>query len=541
MRRSVLPGRRCLLPTAAARLQSGRNDANPGSDTRSDNGSGTGAGICHVASPGALNPGFDPGIDPVMSAYLSLTRGPGARPAWAVDPSVVGVGVGLRRTAGSYGTQRCLKIFVRAKRPRRDLRNPAPGHICLPDDGDTVEIDVETLPMLHPRGAAGPAVPRGGPNAVRASRGGAPWGSYGCLLRGRSEDHVYLLGCGHVLAAGSGSKRGDRLLVPDNNAGVHDAARLADWIVPTPSPWGFPNSVDAAIAEIDHPDAIARLADLLPTGISDDIRSGMSLHCLGAATGRQSTTVVCERASLAIATRTADGRLLRLGFRDQVLCRDDTSAGDSGACIVDDRGRAVGMHVFGSDATAGARLSRDLASSDGQGAVSVFTPLHAVIDAFAPERGLQLVDDATPAAIAAEPPPVDDPTDAVDVVARTIFGEARNGPAEIRHAIAEVIYNRAAQRSPRFGMSVEAVCRMPGQFSCWNPGDPHRARTLTIALDDPAIGDCVAIARDLLAGRVGTLTRGADHYHHHRVYPTYSRERTPCARIGNYVFFNDIP
>ena len=137
-------------------------------------------------------------------------------------------------------------------------------------------------------------------------------------------------------------------------------------------------------------------------------------------------------------------------------------------------------------------------------------------------------------------PPVDDLDDAIDLVARTLYGEARREPPETRLAIAEVVYNRALQRSPRFGMSVEAVCRQPEQFSCWNPGDPNRNRTLSISLRDPEIADCVTIARDLVSGRIGGLTLGADHYHHRRVSPHYAREHAPCAQIGNYLFFNDI-
>lgn len=138
-------------------------------------------------------------------------------------------------------------------------------------------------------------------------------------------------------------------------------------------------------------------------------------------------------------------------------------------------------------------------------------------------------------------PPVEVTETAIDVVARTLFGEGRSEPADMRLAVAEVIYNRAIRRVPRFGTTVEAVCRNPEQFACWNPGDPNRRHMLSLDLAAPELADCVAIARSLIAGQVGNLTRGADHYHHRRVFPFYSRDRLPCAQIGNYLFFNNIP
>ena len=317
---------------------------------------------------------------------------------------------------------------------------------------------------------------------MRADRPGAPWGAYGYLLRNRFDGRTYLLGCGHVMASGPAPRIGDRLMLSDGSTAGRAAAHLTVWTAPVPSDAGYPNTVDAALAEIDHPDAIARVSTVLPNGISGDIRSGMSPYVTGAA-------------------------------------------------LLNDRGRAVGLHAWGSDGRA----------DDGRREFSVFTPIQTVLDTFTRERELDLVTDTDPVTMPLERPPIDDLDDAIDLVARTLYGEARREPPETRIAIAEVVYNRAMRRLPKFGMSVEAVCRHPDQFSCWNPGNPHRDRTLSISLADPEIAECVTIARALVAGRVGGLTSGADHYHHRRVNPFYSRDRSPCAEIGNYLFFNNIP
>lgn len=178
----------------------------------------------------------------------------------------------------------------------------------------------------------------------------------------------------------------------------------------------------------------------------------------------------------------------------------------------------------------------------GNGHETLFVdPRWGLLGTSARGRGRDDVTDTDQVAMPTDRPPMENVDTAIGLVARTLYGEGRWGPRELRLAVAEVIYNRAMKRSPRFGMSVEAVCRRPEQFSCWNPGNPGRNGILSLPLTDPDIADCVSIARDLVAGQVSALTHGACHYHHRRIFPVYSREHTPCARIGNYLFFNDIP
>lgn len=470
--------------------------------------------------------------DPIAAAFEELTSGTGMNAGWTRDGSVSGFGIGLRRTMGAYDGERCLKVFVHRKQPRQRLAEPIPPALLLTGSGAVVPVDVEEIsPLISQATTAVAAAPDAGRNAVRSAQPGSSWGSYGFVLRHRFDERTYLLGSGHVLAGGSSPRIGDRIMLCDGTPEGRPAARLTAWTTPVPSDAGFPNRLDAGLAEIDRPETVARLSGTLPNGISGDIRSGMRLHLAGAASGRQRTTVVCERATFCVEAEVPSIGRRRVGFRDQAFCRAATLPGDSGASLINDRGRAVGLHGWGS----GGR------GEDGAGEISVFTPITTILDAFTKNRELDLVTDTDVITMPLDRPPVDDLDDAIDLVARTLYGEARREPSETRFAIAEVVYNRAIQRSPRFGLSVEAVCRQPDQFSCWNPGDPSRSRTLSISLADPEIAECVTIARDLVAGRVGGLTLGADHFHHRRVSPYYSREHAPCAQIGNYVFFNDIP
>lgn len=67
--------------------------------------------------------------------------------------------------------------------------------------------------------------------------------------------------------------------------------------------------------------------------------------------------------------------------------------------------------------------------------------------------------------------------------AKTIWAEARGEPLEGQIAVANVILNRARQGG-WWGDDVVKVCRKPKQFSCWNNGDPNRAKMNGLGLVD---------------------------------------------------------
>src|SRR5690606_7288829 len=116
---------------------------------------------------------------------------------------------------------------------------------------------------------------------------------------------------------------------------------------------------------------------------------------------------------------------------------------------------------------------------------------------------------------------------ALDVLARTLWGEARGEGRRGLEAVAAVIMNRRA--AGRWGASVEAVCRAPRQFSCWNPDDPNRRKLEAVDENDPVFALCREIAAAALAGRLADPTGGATHYHARGVRPWWARGRTPCA------------
>ncbi|WP_202949827.1 cell wall hydrolase [Reyranella massiliensis] len=134
------------------------------------------------------------------------------------------------------------------------------------------------------------------------------------------------------------------------------------------------------------------------------------------------------------------------------------------------------------------------------------------------------------------------------MLARTLWGEARGEPTEGQVAVAWVIRNRAARgrfAGRLFGQegAVAFVCLQPWQFSCWNEGDPNRARLLALR-DDQCRGQ-IGTASNVLDGLVPDPTDGADRYH--TIEPPPGAEAWPpdwastmreTARFGGHVFYD---
>lgn len=141
-----------------------------------------------------------------------------------------------------------------------------------------------------------------------------------------------------------------------------------------------------------------------------------------------------------------------------------------------------------------------------------------------------------------------------DVVGLTLWGEARGEEQLGRFAVASVIGNRVAARRRHWGLDHKAVCLAPHQFSCWTK-DPHGNHdTLMAAAHSlsnpknhvgPVMRDCLAIADELLAGRLPDVTNGSTHYLRDFLYrsescPAWAKGKTPAAVINGHLFFSGI-
>lgn len=130
--------------------------------------------------------------------------------------------------------------------------------------------------------------------------------------------------------------------------------------------------------------------------------------------------------------------------------------------------------------------------------------------------------------------------DDVEILARTLWGEERSGSDAGLEAVAAVVMNRLAAPGHRFGHTVKDVCLEPKQFSCWNEGDPNRAKILALQDDDPVLARCRAIARRAVAGTVQDATNGALHYHAQSAKPVWAVGKQASAQIGGHLFYNNV-
>lgn len=132
----------------------------------------------------------------------------------------------------------------------------------------------------------------------------------------------------------------------------------------------------------------------------------------------------------------------------------------------------------------------------------------------------------------------------IDILARTIFGEARGEILSGQEAIANVVLNRVAYSKTKgnywWGNTICSVCLKPQQFSCWNYNDVNRKLLEQDLSANKSYIICRRIALRALGGILRDNTDGATHYHLRGLRPKWSIGKIPCAEIGNHIFYNDI-
>jgi N-acetylmuramoyl-L-alanine amidase len=133
-----------------------------------------------------------------------------------------------------------------------------------------------------------------------------------------------------------------------------------------------------------------------------------------------------------------------------------------------------------------------------------------------------------------------------DILARTLYGEARGEGRAGLIAVASVILNRqriVRMRPARIrqfgGPAIADICLAPAQFSCWLASDPNSAILRAPSITGQSFFLCTQIAADALAGRLRDPTGCADHYCVARIAPQtfWARGKTPTAIIGAHAFY----
>lgn len=128
-----------------------------------------------------------------------------------------------------------------------------------------------------------------------------------------------------------------------------------------------------------------------------------------------------------------------------------------------------------------------------------------------------------------------------DILARTLFGEARGEGAAGMEAVASVVLNRVAHARKKggywWGNTIIEVCHKPYQFSCWNKNDPNLKRIQTVTEKDLKFATALRIARRAVIGALRDTTGGATHYHADYVSPYWARGEKPTVTIGRHIFY----
>jgi N-acetylmuramoyl-L-alanine amidase len=136
----------------------------------------------------------------------------------------------------------------------------------------------------------------------------------------------------------------------------------------------------------------------------------------------------------------------------------------------------------------------------------------------------------------------------VNVLARTIWGEARGEGIIGMTAVASVIMNRVGidiwgdGKPDWWGEGIEGVCRAKWQFSCWNEGDPNRVLLEGLTSQDAMFREALTIARLAIEGVTADLTQAATHYKV-STWPwprSWGPERIPHMVIGKHSFYKDM-
>lgn len=128
-----------------------------------------------------------------------------------------------------------------------------------------------------------------------------------------------------------------------------------------------------------------------------------------------------------------------------------------------------------------------------------------------------------------------------DVLARTMWGEARGEGSAGMQAVAAVVMNRVAIADRRggywWGNGIVQVCQKPYQFSCWNKDDANFRKVVAVDEGDAQFAAAARMARQFVAGRGHDPTNGATHYHAAGIAPYWVKGHKPAAVIGRHIFY----
>lgn len=133
-----------------------------------------------------------------------------------------------------------------------------------------------------------------------------------------------------------------------------------------------------------------------------------------------------------------------------------------------------------------------------------------------------------------------------DVLARTLWGEARGESLAGQIAVAWTIRNRVNDGKAKswWGEGYTGVCQKPYQFSCWNKNDPNFPY-LSGARQIPfrELAQARIVADQVIDWKVSDPTGGATHYYaiSMKAPPVWAAKAKQTLKLGGHAFFKDVP
>ena len=131
-----------------------------------------------------------------------------------------------------------------------------------------------------------------------------------------------------------------------------------------------------------------------------------------------------------------------------------------------------------------------------------------------------------------------------EVMALTLYGEARGASFDAKLGMAQVMWNRA--KDGRFGKDIKEVVTKPKQFSCYNDSDPNLSILMEVVEDFGSkfeenihLRECYMVALAVINGTLRGKVKDSLYYHTTGVNPKWNKNMKLEAKIGNTLFWKE--
>jgi hypothetical protein len=280
----------------------------------------------------------------------------GAHGGWFRQVNVVGIAAGYKVRRGKRAGD-ALQVFVRRKLPLESLAEEL--HIPKTVDGRPLgirgKLTTDVVAVGNPRRQSLIVVDRPARPGYNVGDESGASGTIGCMVRDQQTNQLLGLSCAHVLAPGSAAA-GALIYVPSyyeaEQSQVLGQAEIGT--LGTVAQIGFTpadgaTNVDAATFVPNDPATVSTVIATLdhkPQGIRSSVPVGLAVRKVGAISGETHGVVQTTTATVKMDIADAAGTVSEALFVDQIGVTSFTSDGDSGALVIDDSCKAVGLHFW---------------------------------------------------------------------------------------------------------------------------------------------------------------------------------------------------